>query len=66
MYSYPEYEEGDIQIIYHICKTNHISNLMMISTDTDILVILVSNMDEIDHNNKVYKTSGTNKSDDQS
>ncbi|XP_017472207.1 PREDICTED: uncharacterized protein LOC108363375 [Rhagoletis zephyria] len=46
----PSHEEADTKIIYHICKLQSDTNVNIRCFDTDILVIIIANMSNIDKN----------------
>ena len=46
----PSHEEADIKIIYHASKISLDSNVLVKCSDTDIIVIMLGNLDEIKSN----------------
>lgn len=43
------HEEADTKIVHHICKIEDDSNILIKSSDTDVLVIMLSNMDHLNN-----------------
>ena len=42
--SCPEHEEADTKMIYHVCKIEDAANVTIRCSDTDVLIIILSNM----------------------
>lgn len=55
------HEEADTKIIYHICQMdNDVSDVLIKTSDTDILIVMLGNMDHLCNNNlKIYMEYGT-------
>lgn len=49
--SCPEHEEADTKIVYHVCNIDYNSNVLIRCSDTDILVIMLGNMDHLKNDN---------------
>ena len=58
------HEEADTRIIYHISKVKPKSKIMIQATDTDILVILLGNMHNL-NDKTIFIASTFNKNDEQ-
>ncbi|KAL4703623.1 hypothetical protein ACJJTC_007650 [Scirpophaga incertulas] len=56
------HEEADTKIIYHTCQMDEdVSDVLIKTCDTDILILLLGNMDHLHNNNlKIYMEYGTN------
>lgn len=56
------HEEADTKIIYHTCQMNEdVSDVLIKTCDTDILILMLENMDHLRNNNlKIYMEYGTN------
>ncbi|KAK5644894.1 hypothetical protein RI129_006194 [Pyrocoelia pectoralis] len=55
------HEEADTKIIFHICQMdNDVSDVSIKTPDTDILIVMLGNMDHLRNNNlKIYMEYGT-------
>ncbi|KAK5642435.1 hypothetical protein RI129_008602 [Pyrocoelia pectoralis] len=55
------HEEADTKIIFHICQMdNDVSDVLIKTSDTDILIVMLGNMDHLRNNNlKIYMEYGT-------
>lgn len=60
-FSCPAHEEADTKIIYHLCKVNRAASVMIICSNTDILVILLGNYHKIHEGTTVWISTGTKK-----
>lgn len=56
------HEEADTKIIYHTCHLyEDVFNVLIKTCDTDVLILLLGNMDHLHNNNlKIYMEYGTN------
>lgn len=64
-FSCPLHEEADTKIMYHIFKTERESRFMIRCTDTDILVIILANLEKVlktYKNTVIWITSGSDES----
>ncbi|KMQ92559.1 hypothetical protein RF55_7436 [Lasius niger] len=52
--SCPEHEEADTKIIYHVCQIVHEANVLIRCSDTDILVIMLGNMQFVKAGVKIW------------
>lgn len=43
------HKEADTKIVHYICKIENDSNILIKSSDTDILVIMLDNMDHLNN-----------------
>lgn len=60
--SCPDHEEADTKIVYNVCNFEEVErplNILVRCSDTDILVILLSNMKFVRHDSKVWMEAGT-------
>ena len=57
-FSCPAHEEADIKIIYHVCQIEKECNITIKCSDTDILIILLSNMEHLKSTSKIWIESG--------
>lgn len=53
-----EHEEADSRIIYHICQINFNAEIVIRCSDSDILVILLGNMDHLNASLKLWINMG--------
>lgn len=47
---YPAHEEADTKMIYHVCQLDFDANVTIRCSDTDVLIIMLANMDKISNN----------------
>lgn len=52
------HEEADTKIIYHVCQILQDCNIIIKCSDTDILIILLSNMHNLKSKSKIWIESG--------
>lgn len=53
-----EHEEADSRIIYHICQIDVDAEVLVRASDTDILIILLGNMDHLNASLKLWMNLG--------
>lgn len=56
------HEEADTKIVFHVCQLNTDANVTITCSDTDIIVILLGNMNHIRSNLKIHMLLGTGNS----
>ena len=56
----PLHEEADTKIIYHACNITDQSNIVIRASDTDILIIMIGNMKQLQNSNSnIWMLNGT-------
>ncbi|CAH0562924.1 unnamed protein product [Brassicogethes aeneus] len=53
-----KHEEADTKIVYHACKVDAASNILLRCSDTDILIIMLGNMEHLEASVKVWMEVG--------
>lgn len=56
--SYKQHEEAEIRIIYHICQINFGARIVVRCSNSDILMILLSNIDHLNATLNLWKQWG--------
>ena len=52
--SCPQHEEADTKIVYHVCQIQRDCNIIVKCNDTDILIIMLSNMKNMKSKSKIW------------
>ena len=52
--SYEAHEEADTKIVHHVCNEDQSSNVVVRCSDTDILIIMLANMEHVKSRTKVW------------
>lgn len=53
-----DHEEADTKIVYHICSIDYDANILIRSSDTDVLTIMLGNMEHLKHSQTVWMNVG--------
>jgi len=57
-YTIESHEEADTKIVYHACNIEPTANIIIKCSDTDILIIMLANMNRVQNGNKIWIQTG--------
>lgn len=57
-YTLESHEEADTKIVYHACSIEPTANITIKCSDTDILIIMLANMKNVQNGNKIWIQTG--------